>query len=322
MPRITTKTQEAVTDVVLNDTAVANIEKAQDALAAIEQETEVKVRAMALQLGYEGVLTVGALEDGIRFYQRRTVEAILETGKRLNLLKEMTPHGDFNQRVGLLGFAKTTAFRFMQAAAKTAKSSNLELLSTQVKSASAFLELVTHDDDSLASLKDMDDIDRMSASELRDTLRQAKQDHKYATEQQDKERTRAEKAEKTLASGGPRSAPVAERLADFEEQVKKAQEAASAALLEVTKQVKALNDWWLEEMVQQPGYEPGDVVPTPPEVVQLAQKMHDHIERIAASVGGLQRQIWENHGHDIQAARTYVMQPGVIPGHAGQAEVE
>ena len=151
---------------------------------------------------------------------------------------------------------------------------------------------------------------------------QLQADKKYATDQQDKERTRAEKAEKTLASGGPRSAPVAERMADFEKQVKTAQEAASAALLEVTKQVKALNDWWLEEMVQQPGYEPGDVVPTPPEVVQLAQKMHDHIERTAASVGSLQRQIWENHGHDIQAARTYVMQPGVIPGHAGQAELE
>ena len=151
---------------------------------------------------------------------------------------------------------------------------------------------------------------------------QLQADKKYATEQQDKERTRAEKAEKTLASGGPRSAPVPERLADFEKEVKKAQEAASDALLEITKQLGALNDWWSEEMTQQPGYEPGDAVPTPPEVVELAQKMHDHIERIAASVGGLQRQIWENHGHEIQAARTYVMQPGVIPGHAGQAEVE
>ena len=34
MSRTATKTQEAVTDVVLNDTAVANMEKAQD-LAAI-----------------------------------------------------------------------------------------------------------------------------------------------------------------------------------------------------------------------------------------------------------------------------------------------
>lgn len=29
---------------------------------------------LAIQLGYDGQLTVGALEDGIRIYQRRTVE--------------------------------------------------------------------------------------------------------------------------------------------------------------------------------------------------------------------------------------------------------
>ncbi|MBI1626975.1 hypothetical protein [Comamonas suwonensis] len=322
MSRIATKTQETVTDVVLDKNAVARIEQAQDAMAIQAQEASTQAKTMALQVGYDGTLSVGALEDEIRFYQKRTVEAILETGKRLLVLKELTPHGEFQQRVELLGFAKTTAFRFMQAAAKTAKSSKLELLSTHVKSASAFLELVTHDDDTLESLKDMDDIERMSASELRATLRQAKEDNKFIAEKRDKESERADRAEKTLASGGPRSAPVSERLADFEEQVGKAQEAASKALLEITKQLGALNDWWSEEMTQQPGYEPGDAVPTPPEVVELAQKMHDHIERIAASVGGLQRQIWENHGHDIQAARTYVMQPGVIPGHAGQAEVE
>ncbi|MBB2776802.1 UNVERIFIED_ORG: hypothetical protein HNP28_002125 [Comamonas terrigena] len=149
MGRTANKTQDPVTDVVLSPNAVARIEQTQDALAVMAQETEAKVRAIALSVGYEGTLSVGALEDEIRFYQRRTVEAILETGKRLLVLKEMTPHGEFQQRVEMLGFAKTTAFRFMQAAAKTAKSSKLELLSTQVKSASAFLELVTHDDDTL-----------------------------------------------------------------------------------------------------------------------------------------------------------------------------
>jgi hypothetical protein len=60
-------------------------------------------------MGYEGTLTVGALEDEIRFYQRRTVEAILETGKRLNVLKELTPHGEFQKRVEMLGFSGPTA---------------------------------------------------------------------------------------------------------------------------------------------------------------------------------------------------------------------
>lgn len=129
-------------------------------------------QAVAEQVGYVGTMSVGALEDEIRFYQRRTVEAILETGKRLLVLKELTPHGEFTKRVELLGFAKTTAFRFMQAAMKTSKSSKLEFLSSHVKNASAFLELVTHDDDVIEDLSQLDDIDRMSASQLRVHVRQ------------------------------------------------------------------------------------------------------------------------------------------------------
>lgn len=130
------------------------------------------VTAMAESLGYDGQLSVGALEDEIRFYQRRTVEDCLELGKRLLILKELTPHGEFTQRVELLGFAKKTAQRFMQAAAKCSKSDNLALLSSQVKNVSAFLELITHDDDVLEDLANMDDIDTMSASELRARVRE------------------------------------------------------------------------------------------------------------------------------------------------------
>ena len=59
----------------------------------LEQTTEIaisthtqKLGNLALSLGYEGALTVGALEDEIRFYQRRSVEDVLELGKRLLLL--------------------------------------------------------------------------------------------------------------------------------------------------------------------------------------------------------------------------------------------
>lgn len=322
MSRTPTTTQEPVTDVVLNKNAVAHIEQAQDALAIQAQEASTQAKTMALQVGYDGALSVGALEDEIRFYQKRTVEAILETGKRLLVLKELTPHGEFTQRVEMLGFSDRTARRFMQAAAKTSKSANLAVLSSQIKSASAFLELVTHDDDTLESLKDMDDIDRMSASELRETLRQAKQDHKYATEQQGKERERAEKAEKQLKAGGPKAPPpLAERLEEISADVDQKQKDASDALLQVSNQIKSIEQWWMDEMVKQPGFEPGDAVPMPPELVALAQKLHDNVERIAAMVGGLQHLIYDRYGHEIEAARTYVMQPGVIPGQAAQAEV-
>lgn len=148
----------------------------------VAERQQEHVQAVAEELGYDGALSVGALEDGIRFYQRRTVEALLETGKRLLLLKELTPHGEFVERVEMLGISKRSAQRFMQAAAKTAKSDNLALLSTQIKSASAFLELVTHDDDQLAALDELDDVDRMSAGQLRAALRDARADNQAKDE--------------------------------------------------------------------------------------------------------------------------------------------
>lgn len=172
MARTATKT--AVVAEVVADTDLPGLPTAVAAanqLAVMQTKQEAAAQAIATEIGYEGTLTIGALEDEIRFYQRRTVESLLELGKRLLVLRELTPHGEFEKRVEFLGFSYRSAARFMQAAAKTAKSANLALLSTQVKSASAFLELVTHDDDVLENLKDIDDIDRMSAGELRNAIR-------------------------------------------------------------------------------------------------------------------------------------------------------
>ena len=50
MSRTAIKTQETVTDVVLNDTAVANIEKAQDAVARLDKEAD-EILASGIDLG-------------------------------------------------------------------------------------------------------------------------------------------------------------------------------------------------------------------------------------------------------------------------------
>ena len=151
--------------------ADAAIIATQNALAAAEGSA----RDLARQLGYDGSLTPGAIEDEIRFYQTQSVMSLLECGKRLLLLKELTPRGEFEKRVEMLGFAKTTAWRFMTAARKAYKSSTVELLSGRVKNAKAFLELVTHDDDAdIEAVAQLDDIERMSASQLRAALREAK----------------------------------------------------------------------------------------------------------------------------------------------------
>lgn len=166
----------------LDEGRLQEAQEAAQQLGRLNTEQASNAIAVAQQVGYDGTLTVGAIEDEIRFYQRRTVEAILETGKRLLVLKELTPHGEFSQRVELLGFHVKTAQRFMQAAIKTSKSDKLSFLSGHVKSASAFLELVTHDDDVLEGIQEMDDFDRMSASQLRQKARELEADLKASAE--------------------------------------------------------------------------------------------------------------------------------------------
>ena len=187
-----------------------DIVNAQDALAA----QNVTATALATQLGYEGALTVGALEDEIRFFQRRSVEALLETGKRLLLLREITPRGEFDGRVELLGMSRRSAYRFMQASFKTSNSANLALFSTQVKSASAFLELVTHDDDVLENLAEIDEIDRLSAGQLRAALREAKAEAKANQDILDKKNAKIDKLERDKKR--IQSVPASEALAELQ----------------------------------------------------------------------------------------------------------
>lgn len=172
MPKVIKATPIVPTNA--NEARLAQAGEAAIELNALQLAATDNAKAVAVQLGYEGSLSVGALEDEIRFYQRRTVEACLELGKRLLLLKELTPRGEFQQRISMLGFEYRNAARFMQAAIKTSKSANLSLLSGQVKSMSAFLELVTHDEDVIENLAEIDDIERMSASEVRALARNLK----------------------------------------------------------------------------------------------------------------------------------------------------
>lgn len=172
-----------VIDAPMNEVVLAADLQAHTQLAQLTLAANDKAQALAHELGYEGSLSQGALEDEIRFYQQRTVECLLETGKRLLILKEMTGHGnschsgtnsDFDTRVELLGFSRRTAYRFMSAASKAGKSATVAVLAGRVKNQKSFLELITHDDDVIDNLAELDDFDRMSASQLRAAARDLK----------------------------------------------------------------------------------------------------------------------------------------------------
>lgn len=266
-----------------------------------------KAMALAVQLGYQGPLSTGALEDEIRFYQKRSVEAVLECGKRLLLLREVTPRGEFDQRIELLGFSRRSAYRFMQAASKVSNSANLALLSTQVKSASAFLELVTHDDDVLENLQELDDIDRMSASQLRAALRQSEQDVKFSNEKRAKAEAHADQLEKASRGKRPQVVPLSTRITPFQLEITERQSLIEKALAAHMESVEALEAWWTEEVSQAPDYDPTRVVPLPRDVALVAMHLEDSASRLAQMVGRLQNAVQDRFGDDLSEARQYLM---------------
>ncbi|HEL3749986.1 TPA: DUF3102 domain-containing protein [Stenotrophomonas maltophilia] len=139
---------------------------------------------LAKTVGYTGEITTLALTDGIRFYQSRTAEAALEIGKRLLLLKEITPHGHFKSEIEQLGFSPRMAQQFMSATLKFSKANTSSLLTKAHISQSNLLELIVLDDEEIQALDSgdsvngitLDDIEVMSTRELRAALRETRAD--------------------------------------------------------------------------------------------------------------------------------------------------
>ncbi|MGU7812061.1 DUF3102 domain-containing protein [Burkholderia sp. AW49-1] len=118
-----------------------------------------------------------------RFYMAQSAEAMLEAGKRLILLKENEPHGEFVVIVeNALGIHERAAQRMMKAAVKyLSPALQTKATALSVLGKTKLFELVAEDDDDLAALADggtvagmtLDDIDRMTSRELRAALREA-----------------------------------------------------------------------------------------------------------------------------------------------------
>jgi hypothetical protein len=173
----------------INEAVIAAESSAANQLAVMTFDAQEKVTALAHALGYDGALSVGALEDGIRFYQQRTAEACLQLGLRLRLLKEACLHGDFKPRLDLLGIEVRFAQRVMAVAEKFSKASTSPLLKA-ANSQSKLIELLVLDDSEILELDaggtvlgvNLDDIDRMGVREMRSKLREARKENVAAQE--------------------------------------------------------------------------------------------------------------------------------------------
>jgi hypothetical protein len=155
---------------------------AADARASLATQAGQVMQAIGYELSYDRERVI----QEATFYMAQSAEAMLETGKRLIVLKEHEPHGEFLHIVqDRLQMSPRTAQVMMQAAVKyldpriTSKAQAPALLAL---GKTKLLELMTEDLDDISSLAEggtiagleLDDIERMSSRELRQALRDAR----------------------------------------------------------------------------------------------------------------------------------------------------
>lgn len=159
----------------------AALTSANQAVALLDERAS-RVRAVALQMGYQlpgdGV-DADLIQRDIAANMRRSVEACLEVGRGLAVLKEACEHGEFRARLEVLGVEKTVATRFMLAAEKFSKVALAQPLAKAIGGQSKLFELLVLEDDEVQELAaggevrglDADDIAGMTRNELRAALK-------------------------------------------------------------------------------------------------------------------------------------------------------
>lgn len=154
------------------------------AITLEENQHHAMVRAVAVQVGYQlpaDCADPDLIQRDIAANMRRSVEACLEVGRGLLVLKAACNHGMFMARLDVLGIDKYVASRFMQSAAKFTKlptSATLKAIGNQSK----LFEMLVLDDEQIEELEltgqtgelKLDDVATMSVKELRAKVRELK----------------------------------------------------------------------------------------------------------------------------------------------------
>lgn len=177
---------------VANEEAVEASLKAAEQLSITVRQQDARVRAVAEQIGYQlpaDATDPDLIARDIAANMRRTVEACMEIGRGLIVLGEACPHGEFGIHLDALKIDRTLAKRFMMAARKFSKGASTHLLAA-AGNQTKLLELLVLDDEQIEELSltgqtgelALDDVARMSTSELRAALRKAKREKEEEAE--------------------------------------------------------------------------------------------------------------------------------------------
>lgn len=178
--------------------ALATLRATEKATALATSQHDAAVRAVAVQVGYQlpaDCTDPDLIQRDISANMRRSVEACLEVGRGLTVLKAACEHGQFITRLDVLGIDHSVAKRFMQAATKFSNGATSHLLKA-AGSQSKLFELLVLDDDQVEELEltgqtgelKLDDVSSMTVKELRAKVRELKGELK-ATEEISAEKT-------------------------------------------------------------------------------------------------------------------------------------
>lgn len=159
---------------------------AHTALSIADQQQHARVRAVALRVGYQlpgDAIDPDLIQRDIAANMRRSVEACLEVGRGLSVLKEACPHGQFLARLDVIGLDRKVAAKFMQAATKFSNVSSTRHLEAAIGSQTKLFEMLVLDDEQIDELAlegqtgelKLDDVATMSVKELRAKLRELRQ---------------------------------------------------------------------------------------------------------------------------------------------------
>lgn len=188
MPRneIAAKDLSQTADVV-DATALTVLDNSAQALSEVRQQADARVRAVAVQLGYQlpaDCTDPDLIQRDISANMRRSVEACLQVGMGLCALKAACLPGEFIQRLDALGIDRHVAARFIQSATKFSNAPTSAHLIKAIGSQSKLFEMLVLDDEQIEELEltgqtgelKLDEVATMSVKELRAALRDERQE--------------------------------------------------------------------------------------------------------------------------------------------------
>ena len=160
------------------------------AIAVIAATREINENAVILaqKLGYDGEISVSAIESNLRHNLNRSAEHYYLAGSDLLMLKEITPHGEFTSKCEALGLSERAIRNLMATAAKLSALPNRQSIAvlTNTMSATKILDIATSlEPDELEKFANgeavrngikLDEISSYSTRELRKKLREERRE--------------------------------------------------------------------------------------------------------------------------------------------------